>query len=107
MTKTMTKAYMLGEETAATHYTTGWLKDFINNATLAELKGFAKRVNLNGYHDNFDDTFEGVEVPFTDADEAEEFRAGYINAVWDHVSDRVAIIEDEARFTADSAPANT
>ena len=102
MAKAMMSAYIQGEETAATDYTTGWLKDFVNAATLAELQEFAERVCLNGHHDKFDSVFEGVDVPFTDNDEAEEFRAGYMNAVWGHVSDRIALPEDEARFAAES-----
>ena len=95
-------AYITGEETAATHCTTGWLKDFLNTATSAELREFADSVCLNGHHDNFDSVFEGVDVPFTDNDEAEDFRVGYMHAVWEHVSDRIALLEDEARFAAES-----
>jgi len=96
----MREAYIQGEETAATDYTVGWLKEFVNTATLAELQQFAERVCLNGHHDDFDSVFEGVDVPFGDEDDAEAFRLGYVSAVGSHVSGRIAMIEDEARFAA-------
>jgi hypothetical protein len=92
----MRRTYIQGEETAATDYTTGWLKEFVNSATLAELQEFAERVCLNGHHDNFYSVFEGVDVPFTDEDDAEGFRAGYMNAIWGHITGRIARMEDEA-----------
>lgn len=98
----MQDAYMQGEETAAVDCTNGWLKEFVDTATLAELQEFAERVCLNGHHDDFDSVFEGVIVPFTTEDEAENFRGGYMSAVWGHISDRIAMREDEAHFAAEA-----
>ena len=101
MANAMMSAHIRGEETAAIDCTTGWLKDLVNTATLAELQQFAKRVCLNGHHDDFDDVFEGVVVPFTD-DEAEDFRQGHMTAVYRHVFNRIVVLEDEARFAAEN-----
>lgn len=99
-------AYRLGEETAATDYTTGWLKEFLDTATLADLQKFAERMLLNGPH-AFESVFEDVTVPFTTEDDAENFRAGYMNAVWSHVSGLIAMMEEESRFTAEPVTVQT
>jgi hypothetical protein len=100
----MMNAYRRGEEDAALQCRDGGgFYPLIIAATLEELQQFAKHVCLNGQHDSFDEVFAGVDVPFADENDAEDFRAGYMNAVWSHVTNRIAVLEDETRFAAESA----